>query len=123
MIITNDWKLWFASMLFMFVVTILFMAYIWRTERKLKKEIENDREIDYQNCDGYFLCVFTKGGGCDLHRASDVKQVVSSVNKDYINVIMVDGDVTPYEDVVSYEFKHVIELSMYNLNTVKRVTE
>ena len=123
MIITNDWKLWLASMLFTFVVTILFMAYIWRTERKLKKEIENDREIDYQNCDGYFLCVFTKGDGCDLHRASDVKQVVSSVNKDYINVIMVDGDVTPYEDVVSYEFKHVIELSMYNLNTVKRVTE
>ena len=123
MIITNDWKLWLASMLFTFVVTILFMAYIWWTERKLKKEIENDREIDYQNCDGYFLCVFTKGGGCDLHRASDVKQVVSSVNKYYINVIMVDGDVTPYEDVVSYEFKHVIELSMYNLNTVKRVTE
>ena len=123
MIITNDWKLWLASMLFTFVVTILFMAYIWRTERKLKKEIENDREIDYQNCDGYFLCVFTKGGGCDLHRASDVKQVVSSVNKYYINVIMVDGDVTPYEDVVSYEFKHVVELSMYNLNTVKRVTE
>ena len=123
MIITNDWKLWLASMLFTFVVTILFMAYILRTVRKTKKEIKDDREIDYQNCDGYFLCVFTKGGGCDLHRASDVKQVVSSVNKDYINVIMVDGDVTPYEDVVSYEFKHVIELSMYNLNTVKRVTE
>ena len=123
MIITNDWKLWLASMLFTFVVTILFMAYILRTVRKTKKEIKDDREIDYQNCDGYFLCVFTKGGGCDLHRASDVKQVVSSVNKDYINVIMVDGDVTHYEDVVSYEFKHVIELSMYNLNTVKRVTE
>ena len=123
MIITNDWKLWLASMLFMFVVTILFMAYILRTVRKTKKEIKDDREIYYQNCDGYFLCVFTKGGGCDLHRASEVKQVVSSVNKDYINVIMVDGDVTHYEDVVSYEFKHVIELSLYNLNTVKRVTE
>ena len=58
-----------------------------------------------------------------MHRASEVKQVVSSVNKDYINVIMVDGDVTHYEDVVSYEFKHVIELYLYNLNTVKRVTE
>ena len=123
MIITNDWKLWFASMLFMFVVTILFMAYILRTVRKTKKEIKDDREIDYQNCDGYFLCVFTKGDGCDLHRASDVKQVVSSVNKDYINVIMVDGDVTHYEDVVSYECKHVLDLALYNLNTVKRETE
>lgn len=123
MIITNDWRLWLASMLFTFVVTILFMAYIWWTERKLKKEIKNDREIDYQNCDGYFLCVFTKGGGCDLHRTSDVKQVVSSVNKDYINVIMTDGEVTHYEDVVSYEFKHVLDLSLYNLNTVKRVAE
>ena len=123
MIITNDWRLWLASMFFTFVVTILFMAYIWRTERKLKKEIKNDRETDYQNCDGYFLCVFTKGGGCDLHRASDVKQVVSSVNKDYINVIMTDGEVTHYEDVVSYEFKHVLDLSLYNLNTVKRVAE
>lgn len=123
MIITNDWRLWLASMLFTFVVTILFMAYIWWTERKLKKEIKNDREIDYQNCDGYFLCVFTKGGGCDLHRASDVKQVVSSVNKDYINVIMTDGEVTHYEDVVSYEFKHVLDFSLYNLNTVKRVAE
>jgi len=110
-------------MLFTFVVTILFMAYIWWTERKLKTEIKNDREIDYQNCDGYFLCVFTKGGGCDLHRASDVKQVVSSVNKDYINVIMTDGEVTHYENVVSYEFKHVLDLSLYNLNTVKRVAE
>lgn len=123
MIITNDWLLWLASMLFTFVVTILFMAYIWWTERKLKTEIKNDREIDYQNCDGYFLCVFTKSGGCDLHRASDVKQVVSSVNKDYINVIMTDGEVTHYENVVSYEFKHVLDLSLYNLNTVKRVAE
>ena len=123
MIITNDWKLWLASMLFTFVVTILFMAYILRTVRKTKKEIKDDREIDYQNCDGYFLCVFTKGGGCDLHRASEVKQVVSSVNKDYINVIMVDGDVTHYEDVVSYEYKHVSDLALYNLNTVKRETE
>ena len=123
MIITNDWRLWLASMLFMFVVTILFMAYILRTVRKTKKEIKDDREIDYQNCDGYFLCVFTKGGGCDLHRASEVKQVVSSVNKDYINVIMVDGDVTHYEDVVSYEYKHVSDLALYNLNTVKRETE
>ena len=123
MIITNDWRLWLASMLFTFVVTILFMAYIWWTERKLKTEIKNDREIDYQNCDGYFLSVFTKGGGCDLHRASDVKQVVSSVNKDYINVIMTDGEVTHYENVVSYEFKHVLDLSLYNLNTVKRVAE
>lgn len=123
MIITNDWRLWLASMLFAFVVTILFMTYIWWTDRKLKKGIKNGREIDYQNCDGYFLCVFTKGGGCDLHRASEVKQVVSSLNKDYINVIMTDGDVTQYEDVVSYEFKHVLDLSLYNLNTVKRVTE
>lgn len=84
---------------------------------------ENDREIDYQNCDGYFLCVFTKGGGCDLHRASEVKQVVSSLNKEYINVIKTDGDVTHYEDAVSYEFKHVMDLSNYNLKTVKRVTE
>lgn len=123
MIITNDWRLWLASMLFTFVVTISFMAYIWWTDRKLKKGIKNGREIDYQNSDGYFLCVFTKGGGCDLHRASEVKQVVSSLNKDYINVIMSDGDVTQYEDVVSYEFKHVLDLSLYNLNTVKRVTE
>ena len=123
MIITNDWRLWLASMLFMFVVTILFMAYIWRTERKQKKEIKNDREIDYQNCDGYFLCVFTKGGGFDLHRASEVKQVVLSVNKDYINVIMDDGDVTHYEDFVSYEFKHISDVDLYNLNTAKRVTE
>ena len=123
MIITNDWRLWLASMLFTFVVTILFMAYIWRTERKPKKEIKNDREIDYQNCDRYFLCVFTKGGGCDLHRASYVKQVVSAVNKDYINVIMVDGDVTHYDDVASYEFKHISDVALYNLNTVKRVTE
>lgn len=123
MIITNDWRLWLTSMLFTFVVTILFMVYIWRTERKPKKEIKNDREIDYQNCDGYFLCVFTKGGGCDLHRASEVKQVVSSLNKDYINVIMTDGDVTHYDDVISYEFKHVLDLSGYNLKTVKRVTE
>lgn len=123
MIITNDWRLWLVSVLFTFVVTILFMAYIWWTERKKKKEIKNDREIDYQNCDGYFLCVFLKGGGCDLHRASEVKQVVSSVNKDYINVIMVDGDVTYYENFVSYEFKHVLDLALYNLNTVKRVTE
>lgn len=123
MIITNDWRLWLASMLFAFVLTILFMIYIWWTDRKLKKGIKNGREIDYQNCDGYFLCVFTKGGGCDLHRASEVKQVVSSLNKDYINVIMTDGDVTHYEDVVSYEFKHVLDLSLYNLNTVKRVTE
>lgn len=123
MIITNDWRLWLASMLFTIVVTILFMIYIWWTDRKLKKGIKNGREIDYQNCDGYFLCVFTKGGGCDLHRASEVKQVLSSLNKDYINVIMNDGDVTQYEDVISYEFKHVIDLSLYNLNTVKRVTE
>lgn len=123
MIITNDWRLWLASMLFTFVVTILFMIYIWWTDRKLKKGIKNGREIDYQNCDGYFLCVFTKGGGCGLHRASEVKQVVSSLNKDYINVIMTDGDVTHYEDVVSYEFKHVLDLSLYNLNTVKRVAE
>lgn len=123
MIITNDWRLWLASMLFAFVLTTLFMAYIWWTERKPKKEIKNDREIDYQNCDGYFLCVFTKGGGCDLHRASEVKQVLSSVNKDYINVIMTDGEVTHYEDVVSYEFKHVLDLALYNLNTVKRVAE
>ena len=123
MIITNDWRLWLASMLFAFVLTILFMIYIWWTDRKLKKGIKKGREIDYQNCDGYFLCVFTKGGGCCLHRASEVKQVVSSLNKDYINVIMADGDVTQYEDVVSYEFKHVLDLSLYNLNTVKRVTE
>lgn len=123
MIITNDWRLWLASMLFTFVVIILFMTYIWWTDRKLKKGIKNGREIDYQNCDGYFLCVFTKGGGCDLHRASEVKQVVSSLNKDYIKVIMTDGDVTLYEDVVSYEFKHVLDLSLYKLNTVKRVTE
>lgn len=123
MIITNDWRLWLVSILFTFVLTFLFLAYIWWTERKPKKEIKNDREIDYQNCAGYFLCVFTKGGGCDLHRASDVKQVISSVNKDYINVIMVDGDVTYYENVVSYEFKHVLDLSLYNLNTVKRVAE
>ena len=119
MIITNDWRLWLASMLFTFVLTILFMAYIWRTERKPKKEIKNDREIDFHNCYGYFLCVFTKGGGCDLHRASEVKQVVSSLNKEYINVITVDGDVTYYEDVVSYEFKHISDLALYGLNTVK----
>lgn len=123
MIITNDWRLWLASMLFTFVVTILFMAYILRTERKTKKEIKNDREIDYQNCDGYFLCVCTKGGGYDLHRFSYVKQVVSAENKDYINVIMVDGDVMHYDDVVSYEFKYISDLALYNLNTVKRVTE
>ena len=123
MTITNDWRLWLASMLFTFVVTILFMAYIWWTERKLKKEIKNDREIDYQNCDEYFLCVFTKGGGCDLYRESEVKQVVSFLNNDDINVIMTDGDVTHYEDAVSYEFKHVLDLSGYNLKTVKRVTE
>lgn len=123
MIITNDWRLWLASMLFAFVLTILFMTYIWWTDRKLKKGIKKGREIDYQNCDGYFLCVFTKGGGCDLHRVSEVKQVVSSLNKDTINVIMTDGDVTQYEDVVSYEFKHVLDLSLYNLYTVKRVTE
>ena len=99
------------------------MAYIWWTERKLKKEIKNDREIDYQNCDEYFLCVFTKGGGCDLYRESEVKQVVSFLSNDDINVIMTDGDVTHYEDAVSYEFKHVLDLSGYNLKTVKRVTE
>ena len=123
MIITNDWRLWLASMLFAFVLTILFMTYIWWTARKMKKEVKNDREIDYQNCDGYFLCVFTEGGGCDLHRASEVKQIVSSLNKDYINVIKTDGDVTHYEDAVSYEFKHVMDLSNYNLKTVKRVSE
>lgn len=122
MIITNDWRLWLVSILFTFVLTFLFLAYMV-DRAKTKERDKNDREIDYQNCAGYFLCVFTKGGGCDLHRASDVKQVISPVNKNYINVIMVDGDVTYYENVVSYEFKHVLDLSLYNLNTVKRVAE
>ena len=123
MMITNDWWLWLASMFFTFVVAIVFAAYIWWTERKQKKEINDDRKILYQNCDGYFLCVFTKGGGCDLHRESEVKQVVSFLNNDDIKVIMTDGDVTYYEDAVSYEFKHVSDLSGYKLKIVKRVTE
>ncbi len=123
MIITNDWRLWLTSMLFAFVLTILFMAYIWWTARELKKKCNDDRKTDYQDSDGFFLCVFTKGGGCDLFKASDVKQVVSSQNKEYINVMMNDGDGAHYEDVVSYEFKHVLDLALYNLNTVKRVTE
>lgn len=123
MIITNDWRLWLASMLFAFVLTILFMACIWWTVRKLKKKCNDDRKTDYQDSGGFFLCVFTIGGGCDLFKASEVKQVVSSQSKEYINVMMIDGDGAHYEDVVSYEFKHVLDLSGYNLKIVKRVTE
>lgn len=88
-----------------------------------KKRKQFNKADAYTNVDGYYLCAFLEGGVCDLHRASDVKQVISSEKKDYVNVVLRDGDVIHYEDIVSYEFKHIIDLTMYNLKTVKRVME
>lgn len=123
--VTNDWRIWLASMIFYLVLLVFFCFYIWQKERETeKKRKDNSGVISRQKENGYYLCVFLKDGGCDLHRASDVKQVLISKEKDFVNVVLRDGDVVHYEeDAVSYEFKHIIDLAQYNLKTVKRVTE
>lgn len=101
-----------------------FFFYIWWNEQETEKTRKNNgRAFSYRKEDGYYLCVFLKDGGCNLHRALDVKQVISSESKDYFNVVLRDGDVTHYEGAVSYEFKHILDLALYKLKTVKRVTE
>lgn len=123
--VTNDWRIWLAAMIFTLVLLAFFFFYIWWNERETERTRKNNgRAFSYRKEDGYYLCVFLKDGGCNLHRALDVKQVISSESKDYFNVVLRDGDVTHYEeDAVSYEFKHIIDLAQYNLKTVKRVTE
>lgn len=122
--VTNDWRIWLASMVFTLFLTIAFMVYIWWQERKGNKARKDDEGAKlYTDAEGYYLCVFLKGGGCDLHKASEVKQVVKSESGDYVNVMLQNGDVTHYEDANSYEFKHIIDLATYNLKTVIRMTE
>lgn len=122
--VTNDWRIWLAAMIFTLVLLAFFFFYIWWNERETEKTRKNnDRAFSYRKEDGYYLCVFLKDGGCDLFVASRVKSVVNSLSKDYLNVVLDNGDITHYEDAVSYEFKHIIDLTTYNLKTVKRVTE
>lgn len=121
--VTNDWRIWLAGMAFFLVLLVFFCVCIWWNDKKMEKNRKQfDKADTYTKAEDYYLCVFLKDGGCDLHRASDVKQVVSSASKDYYNVVLRDDDVTHYEDVVSYEFMHIRDLTMYNLKTLKRIT-
>lgn len=122
--VTNDWRLWGVSMVFTLVVTFAFMVYIWWTERKREKaRNDDDGAKPYTDAEGYYLCVFLKDGGCDLYKSSEVVQVVNSLHKEYINVVLRNASVHYENDVASYEFKHIFDLSLYNLKNVKRVTE